>query len=150
MDMPAEREPQGSLETGALGEAKYDIIVVDDDPAMRSGMRQVLTAAGYGVGEAANGTEVLALLARASTRLVITDIFMPNSDGLEVIQILLRRNVPVIAMSGAPHFEVGLFQRVSLHLGARAALQKPFSDTELLQRVTTEIGPPGSRRQGGA
>jgi CheY-like chemotaxis protein len=80
------------------------ILVIDDDEALRGTFKQFLERFGHVVSSAANGCEGLRLLKREGADLVITDIFMPEADGLEVILEMKKtepgRGVPVIAISG--------------------------------------------------
>ena len=79
------------------------ILVIDDDEALRLLLREMLQADGHAVREAANGREGLALYRAQPADLVITDILMPEQDGMEVILELTREflDARVIAMTGA-------------------------------------------------
>lgn len=105
-------------------------IVVDDDPAIRRLVRQVLAQAGYTVIEAANGRDALDQLGRGSAAVLVTDLVMPDMDGIELILSVRRRGLAlkIIAMSG----EGGdLYLRLATQLGADFMLAKPFSIDEL-------------------
>jgi CheY-like chemotaxis protein len=110
------------------------ILVAEDDADFRAWLRESLESAGYSVTEAANGKEVMELLKQASVDLCITDLAMPEQEGIETIR-LLRYQYPalkIIAITGA--FGPA-FLRVSKILGAAAALQKPIGLEKLLQTV---------------
>lgn len=110
------------------------ILVVDDEAGVRGLLREILTAAGYLVAEAENGNQAVRLIRSRAFDLMITDLVMPEQEGLETIQ-LLRRQQPdlrIIAISGAFG---GSFLKVAKSLGAHAALAKPVSPEELLETV---------------
>ncbi len=113
------------------------ILIVDDDDALRTLLRRVLTRAGYSTLEAANGREALACLQAKTVDLMITDLFMPQQDGLETILALRRTNraLPIIAMSGggsAAQFEM---LRTASLFGAARVLMKPFRAEEVLATI---------------
>ena len=109
------------------------IMIVDDDANLRQLLRRILRRAKYDVVEAANGQEALVLFRQQPTDLVITDLFMPQQDGLETISALRRLNnhLPIIAISGggaAAQFDM---LRAASLLGAARVLMKPFSIEEV-------------------
>ena len=119
-----------------------NILIVEDDEEVRGLIRQTLENAGYGVREAANGIEAIRPAEEAAFDLVITDILMPEKDGLETI-IHLRRENPgtkVIAISGG-HNE--LFLRNARGLGALSVVTKPFTPKTLLGVVAEILHPVG-------
>lgn len=81
------------------------IPVIDDDADMRELLEQTLKAAGYEVAVAANGWQGIDQCRASPADLVITDVYMPNQEGLETIMELHQRfpELPVIAMSGRPN-----------------------------------------------
>jgi DNA-binding response OmpR family regulator/nitrogen-specific signal transduction histidine kinase len=110
------------------------ILVADDEAGVRRFLRAVLEEGGYEVVEAADGKQALQEALAGRVDLVITDLVMPEQEGIETIQAL-RRDVPgvgIIAISGA--FE-GQFLKTALLLGADAGLSKPVSAGLLLARV---------------
>ena len=110
------------------------ILVADDEALVRGFLRAVLQEAGYEVLEAANGKEALQQVRAEPVDLVITDLAMPEQEGLETIRAL-RRDVPgvrIIAISGAFG---GQFLKPAQMLGADAVLSKPASAEMLLARV---------------
>jgi len=112
------------------------ILVIDDDEALRLMLREMLQADGHAVREAANGHEGLALYRAQPADLVITDIVMPEQDGMEVILELTREflDARVIAMSGASG-EHNLLSVAKL-FGARHILEKPFGADQIRRLVT--------------
>jgi len=110
------------------------ILVVDDEEAVRSLLRALLEDAGYKVSEAAEGKEAIRQALSEPLNLVITDLVMPEQEGIETIQVLRRRvpNVGIIAISGAFG---GQFLATAKILGADAVLDKPVSPEVLLSKV---------------
>jgi CheY-like chemotaxis protein len=114
---------------------KPSILVVDDDAAIRVLLREILIGAGYRVSLAADGNEAIDFVRQQAVDLVITDLFMPEREGMETIQDLLtlRPGLPIIAMSG----EGRDLLPVARLLGARATVAKPFRSEELLETVAS-------------
>jgi PAS domain S-box-containing protein len=124
------------------------VLVVDDEPAIRELLETMLSDAGYEVLAAADGREALRLLKSESVDLILLDLVMPNSEGIETLSELRRGGLqtPVIAMSGAFG---GQFLAVARHLGAKATLPKPISRLTLLRTVkqvltTSSCAPPAT------
>ncbi len=116
------------------------ILVIDDDADMRAMLEQTLNSAGHEVTLAADGREGLEQYRRKPADLVITDIYMPNQEGLETI-IELRRHFPevaIIAMSGRA--AAGPMLSLAQKLGAVEVLHKPFVAEELLAAVAKALG----------
>ena len=113
------------------------ILLIDDDDQFRRLVRVMLTTAGYDVQEAANGKLGLASYRHQRCDVVITDILMPEGEGLETIQALqaLDPDVNIIAISAAGEGRFGHLQ-TAVAFGARAILRKPFSRDQLLSTVT--------------
>ena len=115
------------------------ILIIDDEEMMRVLLRSTLKGAGYEVVEAANGRQGLELYRRRPTDLVITDIAMPEMNGLDMILELTRYflDAKVIAISGEGG-EKNVLDVAKL-LGARRTFHKPFSMLELLDAVRYEL-----------
>jgi two-component system response regulator (stage 0 sporulation protein F) len=111
------------------------ILIIDDEELVRVLLRSALKAAGYEVVEAANGRQGLELYRLRPTDLIITDIAMPELNGLDMILALTRQflHAKVIAISGVGG-EKNVLDVAKL-LGARRTLQKPFSMPQLLDAV---------------
>lgn len=114
------------------------VLLVDDEEAIRTLLRTALESVGLEVSEATNGRDGLALYRQQPADLVITDIGMPEGNGLDLILELTREyfGVKVIAMSGEQ--ETRHLNAAKL-LGARQTLQKPFSLDKLLRTVLSEL-----------
>jgi len=115
------------------------ILLIDDDDQVRRLLQIALEDAGYHVLSAANGKEGLRLLHNQLVNVIVVDIFMPDMDGLELIQLLrkTRSANKIIAISG------GLGERNYLdtakHFGANDTLSKPFSMQEFLLAVAAQL-----------
>ena len=112
------------------------ILVVDDDGLFRAMTKLVLEQAGYQVTLTSDGDEAIREAQKNEFDLLITDIFMPNKDGMDVIQKLkaARPTIRIIAMSASGAAEFTSF-KVARSLGATGSLQKPFSPEQLLATV---------------
>ena len=111
------------------------ILVIDDSAVVRELLEQMLRLTGHDVAVAGNGKEGLDQLRRQQVELVITDLFMPEKEGLETIQELRRDfpNIPIIAMSGEPGMPslLGIAKR----FGAMKTIEKPFDRNEMMAAV---------------
>jgi DNA-binding NtrC family response regulator len=116
-----------------------EILVIDDDDDVRSLVTDILDAAGHQTREASNGDCGMALCRARRPSLVITDIVMPEKEGLELIRDLSREmpDVAILAMSGAGNPAVYL--RAAGLFGAVAVLSKPFDPDDLLRAVETAL-----------
>jgi DNA-binding response OmpR family regulator len=121
-----------------------EILIIDDDHDVRDVMKVALSAAGHQVREASDGVQGLALVRKYHPALVVTDIVMPEKDGIEIIRELRWRvpNVAILAVSGA--VENALYLRVAKQLGAGGVLAKPFRLDDLVVAVSDLLS--GSQR----
>lgn len=113
------------------------ILLVDDDDALRTLLRRVLVRDGHVIVEAANGKEALERVREQTFDLMVTDLFMPQQDGLETILALRRMNahLPVIAMSGGGSAAQFDMLRTASLFGAACVLMKPFRAEEVMAAV---------------
>jgi len=118
-----------------------NILLIEDEVLLRRVIVAALTHVGHKVREANNGRNAMQYWQGEPPDLVITDIFMPESDGLETIMALRRINVatPVIAISGHSG-NSSHYLKVAQSLGAQRTLAKPFSVDELLVAVADILG----------
>ena len=120
------------------------LLVVDDSESIRLLLADTLARHGYAVRTAADGAEAIRLLAQQPFDLIVTDIFMPGTDGLELI-VKIKQQTPrpqVIAMSSRDGRSDPL--RAARMLGARVTLKKPFPPAELLRQVQALLSPAGA------
>jgi len=126
------------------------ILLIDDDKAVRTMLRLTLAHFGHTVFEARNGKEGLELFKPANVDLVITDIVMPEKEGLEVLMDLRDKQVPpvkVIAISGGGRLSAADNLHLARLLGAAKVLAKPFSNEVLIAAVNELLPPTGAAEQ---
>ncbi|MEO7862607.1 MAG: response regulator [Nitrospirales bacterium] len=118
------------------------ILLIDDNDHIRAFLRKALEQAGYTVLEASDGRKGLRQFRQTLTALVITDVLMPDGDGLEVTMALRRGSptVKIIVLTGVA--EEGGFLKVATLLGTHRAMRKPVAITDLLHAVqeTLQVG----------
>lgn len=114
------------------------VLIVDDEPQIRTSLRGILAEEGLRVLEAEDGRQALALIARESPELVILDIWMPDVDGLQVLQQLHgdSSSPAVIMISGHGNIEAAV---KATKLGAFDFIEKPFSLDGLLRVVNRAL-----------
>ncbi len=113
------------------------ILIIDDDAQLRKMLRQTLERAGYGVEEAPDGMEGMKIYRQEPMDLIITDLIMPEKDGIETI-IELRKGFPevkIIAMSGGGRIGPEDYLNMAKGLGAMRIFSKPIEREELLKAV---------------
>jgi DNA-binding response OmpR family regulator len=114
-----------------------NILLIDDNPGLLKMQVEFLRHAGHGVTTAANGKEGVQLGRSRPFDLLITDIIMPEKDGIEVI-VELRRAIPrmkIIAISGGGRIGPSDYLDLAHKLGAATTLTKPFSGKDLVDAV---------------
>lgn len=114
-----------------------DILIADDNAALRQSLKTVLEAAGYRVRLARDGAEALALQNEHAADVLITDIFMPKADGFEAIDSF-RKSFPgtkIVAMSGGAKRVKSEYLSSAALIGVDATLKKPFQREALLQTL---------------
>lgn len=117
-----------------------NILVLDDDQILLAIIRHALQRAGHTVITSLSGENADRTLKQVQVDLLITDLFMPDREGLETIQQVRRiyPNLPIIAITAgvAGHLEV--FLNMAKEMGATATLNKPFTGYEL-QSVVEQV-----------
>lgn len=123
--------------------ASPKILVADDDDDLRRMVLRFLDRGGYEVSEVKSGRDALAAALTQQFDLVITDVYMPNMDGIEFItRVGQGPNPPrVIVMSGGGHADQATVLDIAGRLGAVSTLSKPFTQAELLAAVKAALGP---------
>jgi YesN/AraC family two-component response regulator len=119
------------------------VLIVDDEPDMRHGLRDLLELMGHRVLEAANGVEALARIAQERVTIIITDLYMPKMDGVALLAKIQQSESPprLIAMSGVFHLArsaatLGLFD-------PDVILEKPFTSEELQGALAKAVAKSG-------
>jgi CheY-like chemotaxis protein len=133
--------PPGPDSNGRPSTSPKRILVVEDDANVRALMTRVLARRGFKVLDVADGRLALDVARTAPFDLVITDLVMPEIEGLETIRVLKREHpsVEILAISGAYG---GAFLHAAELLGARATLAKPFDPDTLVNAVERIVGSP--------
>lgn len=114
------------------------ILVVEDDAQFCTMITQMLSHDGHRVSVAGNGEEGMLRVAESRPELIITDILMPGTDGIDLIMSLNRQDagIPVIAMSGGRRSIRADFNLESASLlGVKATLSKPFTRAQLREAI---------------
>jgi len=119
-----------------------NILVIDDDPDVRGLIRAFLEPDGHTIAEAADGEQGLRRHSQHPAEIIICDIFMPETDGLQVIRTLAKSGVRIIAISGGMQFDNADFLNLARKLGAVQVLYKPFEQQQLRTAVATALTKP--------
>lgn len=124
------------------------ILLIEDDELFRVTLAEALTSQGYAVTQAEDGVEGVKLFKAAPTDLVLTDIVMPNQEGIATVRELrqVSATVGIIAMSGGLAKDAPLYLKLAGGLGADRTLQKPFPLTTLLEAVKEVLALSGKER----
>ncbi len=117
------------------------ILIIDDDELIRMTCRNILKKEGYTVLEAENGNVGMTVFKSESPDLVITDMLMPDKEGLETISEIraLNPNAKIIAISGGGDTHNMGFLQLARKIGANRALKKPIKAGELLSAVKATL-----------
>ncbi len=116
------------------------ILLIDDDDTLRKIVAKSLVYAGHEVIQAADGKQGMDLIRTSPFDVVITDLIMPEQEGVETIGMLRTEfpGLPVIAISGGA-IHSPLYLEIAAKIGARFVLAKPFHMPELIELVKTAI-----------
>jgi two-component system, NtrC family, sensor kinase len=114
------------------------ILVVEDDRDLRELLADVLVVEGHEVFKAADGAHGLKVLLDKTPKLLLTDVVMPQMDGIELLRVVkelgsARSGLKIIAISGAS--DQSKFLEAAAAMGANKILSKPFTRTDILQAV---------------
>ncbi|MBU0753827.1 MAG: response regulator [Planctomycetes bacterium] len=117
------------------------ILIIEDDDQVRSMLRDRLENEGFEIEEAVQGGEGLSLIGKKSFDLVITDIVMPEVEGIEVIETLKTTNphLKIIAISGGGRIGPEIYLKIAKSLGANKVFAKPVDWEDLLSSVEALI-----------
>jgi DNA-binding NtrC family response regulator len=113
------------------------IIIIDDEPHILLMLKKMLERAGYEIDIATNGMEGLELFKKSPSDLVITDIIMPEKEGLETIREMksLQSGLKIIAMSGGGKITADNYLQTAKLFGASRIIEKPFTQQQMVQAV---------------
>jgi len=113
------------------------ILVVDDEEAIRKMVRVILGDDLYEFAEAGNGVAAQDLLGKQSFDLIISDVIMPDCDGIELVMAVRQKlpNIKVIVMSGGGRVRASHYLDLAEKLGATRVFEKPFDTMGLRQAV---------------
>jgi CheY-like chemotaxis protein len=119
------------------------ILVVDDNEEIRRFIRRVVESEGHAVMEAANGRAAMERVGEQAVELVISDIFMPESDGLELLRALRKRapELRVIAISGGGNLGNMDILHAARLFGAYRVFTKPFATEDLILAIREALSP---------
>lgn len=116
-------------------------LVIDDDAQVRELVCVVLKRAGYDIVSAKDGREGLEACSANRPDVVITDIFMPHQDGIDVLREIKSLPTPprvVVISGGSPRMQLD-FLEIAQKLGADSVLHKPFTRDQLLEAVAADL-----------
>jgi len=113
------------------------ILIVEDDKELREMLKMSLIRRGFTVLEAENGKEAITHFKPLLTDVVVTDLIMPEEDGLKVVIKLreLKPSIKIIAISGGGKVGPGSYLNLAKALGADAIYSKPFSINDLTLKI---------------
>lgn len=114
------------------------ILVIEDNPIVRSTVSRILQSGGYEVISANDGLQGVAAFRKEQPDLVVTDIIMPEQEGIETIRQILAEKplTKIIAISGGGRIGNTDFLQIARKVGATEVLPKPFDPDDLLRLVS--------------
>jgi two-component system cell cycle response regulator CpdR len=126
------------------------ILLVDDDAAVRQVIERLLTQKGHTVTTATDGVKALRLLEASSFDLVISDVVMPDMEGLQLLREIRKNPSPpgVIVISGGGRGTAAEYLALATSFGAAATLTKPFALDALTDAVERVLGTGNPRGSG--
>ncbi len=115
-----------------------NILLVDDEESIRKMVRAVLGEKEYAFTEASNGVEALEIMETQSFDLILTDVIMPDCDGIELVMSVRKKlpDIKVIVMSGGGRVRADHYLNLAEKLGAARVFEKPFNTAELRETVS--------------
>ena len=115
------------------------ILIVDDESGIRELLGMILESAGFTVVAAGDGIEAPKIMASKHIDIVITDLLMPERDGIEFITEIRQKfpDVKIVAMSGGGHIARDSYLRIAKNFGAHCLLEKPFSQAGVMEAIET-------------
>ncbi len=134
------------MSAATLATSVVDVLIVDDNQSLCTILAEFLEMSGYRTAIAHDGRQAIRTLEQANVRILLTDIFMPELDGIELIMHLrrLEQAPEILAMSGYNSANAKPFLDSARLLGAQKIFMKPFSLADLLASVEQLIGKPSA------
>ena len=113
------------------------ILIIDDEPHILLMLKKMLERVGYEIEIATNGVEGIRLFKESGSDLVITDIIMPEKEGLETIREMrrIKSDLKIIAMSGGGKVSADNYLQIARIFGAAESIAKPFTQKEMVSAV---------------
>lgn len=126
-------------EIGLSKDKKWRILLIDDDETLNGVLTYLLNQAGYEVESVLEAKKGLRILQEKEIDLVLTDIVMPDMDGIETIIHIRKMNkqIPLIAMSGGGKIDPEDYGKLAIRLGADDFFKKPFDQKDLISKIQT-------------
>jgi DNA-binding response OmpR family regulator len=115
----------------------HRVLIIDDEPHILLMLKKMLERSGYEVDLAANGVEGIDMFRKSNADLVITDIIMPEKEGLETIREMrrIKPDLKIIAMSGGGKVSADNYLEIARIFGASKIIEKPFTQKEIISAV---------------
>ncbi len=115
------------------------VLVIDDNEQLNKLLTNKLKTSGYSVKQATNGEDALVVFEQFSPDLIITDVLMPDGDGMEFLASVKERHqgmkFKILAISGGGHLNAATYLGWMQTFGADSVLEKPFKLTDLMDQV---------------
>ncbi len=113
------------------------ILIIDDDATMRDVLSEMMQMEGFDATVAEDGLKALKLLEQSAFDCIITDIIMPEKEGLETILYVRKTypDIPIIAMSGGARIKPESYLDIAIQFGARYVFSKPFEKKEFMAAI---------------
>jgi CheY-like chemotaxis protein len=118
------------------------ILLVEDSPEVSLSVREILSAAGHTVEDAASGKEALVCLKAGRFDAIVSDIWMPEMDGIALLKEIrgAGNTIPVVVISGgAPNAPLTYTAPLAATFGANVVVYKPFERAELLKAIDAAL-----------
>jgi len=134
---------KGNMPVQAAGPTKPAVLVIDDDPALLHSLINVFESYGIPIATARDGLEGLQVFRSIAPAVVLTDIIMPEQDGIGAIMAMRRERpgVKILAMSGGGRVGKSDFLTIAKKLGADGVIDKPFDIDELVAAIRKQLPP---------
>ncbi len=124
-----------------LPDRSRTILLIDDEQSVRDSLAMLFQLHGWCTVTASSGAEAMKVLQYEAIDLIVTDIFMPDFDGLELLREVSRRwpGLPIIVLFGKPNWGDIDWLRMARHLGAHAVLEKTSAFDDVLREVEAAV-----------